>query len=216
MDFSQVDNGGGRKFTGLIIVILLHALIVWALVSGLARKVVEVIKSPIETKIIEEVKPPPPPPDTPPPPPPKMTAPPPPFIPPPEVSVQTPVTTNTISQTTTNAPPANQPFRPTPPAAAPAPAGPSRVAAVVDSRNCTKPEYPPKSLRNEETGTVTLQFLIGLDGKVVESKVEKSSGYRDLDIAARNALSLCKFVPGTVDGKPEQSWTRMQYVWKLE
>jgi len=94
--------------------------------------------------------------------------------------------------------------------------GPVRIPAVVDSRACSKPEYPPKSLRNEETGTVTLQFLIGLDGRVVESRVEKSSGYRDLDNAARNALSLCKFKPGTTDGKPEQSWTKMQYVWKLE
>ena len=90
------------------------------------------------------------------------------------------------------------------------------VPAVVDSRNCEKPEYPRKSLRNEETGTVTLQFLIGLDGRVVESKIDKSSGSRDLDNAARAALSLCKFKPGTVDGKPQQSWTKMQYVWKLE
>jgi len=60
-----------------------------------------------------------------------------------------------------------------------------------------------------------LQFLIGLDGKVADSKIERSSGFRALDAAAKNALSLCKFKPGLVDGKPQQSWTVVDYVWKL-
>ena len=34
--------------------IVLHLLIVWALVSGLARKVIEVVKGPIEVKVIED------------------------------------------------------------------------------------------------------------------------------------------------------------------
>ena len=214
MDFSEVERSPGKRFGGLAFVIVFHVFIAYALVSGLARNVVEIIKAPIETKLIEEIKPPPPPDKTPPPPPPKMTAPPPPFVPPPEISVQQTVSTNTISAVSREAPPTN--VLPPIQRAPVADTGPVRIAAVVDSRACTKPEYPPKALRNEETGTVTLQFLIGLDGRVVESKVEKSSGYRDLDIAARNALSLCKFKPGTVDGKPEQSWTKMQYVWKLE
>ncbi|MFD2270900.1 hypothetical protein ACFS07_06595 [Undibacterium arcticum] len=37
-----------------------------------------------------------------------------------------------------------------------------------------------------------------------------------MDKAARLALSICKFKPGTTDGKPEQSWTKVQYEWKLE
>lgn len=214
MDFSQVDNNPTKKLGGLVFVVVLHIFIVYALISGLARDIVEVIKAPIETKIIEEVKPPPPP-DTPPPPPPKMALPPPPFIPPPEVSVQQVASPNAIAAVSREAP-ANPVMPQIQKPVVAAATGPVRVPAVVDSRACSKPEYPAKSLRNEETGTVTLQFLIGLDGRVVESKVEKTSGYRDLDNAARNALSLCKFVPGTVDGKPEQSWTRMQYVWKLE
>ena len=46
---------------------MLHVLIVWAMVTGLARKAVEVVKQPIVAQIIEEVKPPPPPPPPPPP-----------------------------------------------------------------------------------------------------------------------------------------------------
>ena len=89
------------------------------------------------------------------------------------------------------------------------------TAAVVDAQACTKPDYPKNALRNGDTGTVMLAFLIGTDGKVADSRIEKSSGFRDLDRAAQAGLSLCKFKPGTVDGAPQQSWTKMQYVWSL-
>lgn len=214
MDFSETERNPTKKIAGIAFVILLHVLIVYALLTGLARKVVEVIKQPIETKIIEEVKPPPPKDLPPPPPPPKMVAPPPPFIPPPEVQIQQPPPQNTIAAVS-NIKPEN-PVMPQPQPQPAKPAESVRVPAVVDARACQKPEYPRKSVRNEEQGTVTLQFLIGLDGRVVDSRIEKSSGFKDLDNAARAALSLCKFKPGTVDGKPEQSWTKMTYVWKLE
>lgn len=105
----------------------------------------------------------------------------------------------------------------TAPAAEPAPrAAAVRTAAVVDARACKRPDYPRNALRNGESGTVTLALLVGTDGKVVESKVEGSSGSRELDRAAQAGLSLCRFQPGTVDGMPQQSWTRMQYVWNLD
>lgn len=68
----------------------------------------------------------------------------------------------------------------------------------------------------EEEGTVSLKFLIGVDGKVMQADIEKSSGFVRLDEAARNALSKCQFRPGTVDGKPEQSWANIKYTWRLE
>ena len=48
----------GRRSVGITIVVVFHIVLFYALVSGLARKVVEVVKAPLETKIIEEVKPP--------------------------------------------------------------------------------------------------------------------------------------------------------------
>ncbi|WP_374586334.1 energy transducer TonB [Pseudoduganella sp.] len=93
---------------------------------------------------------------------------------------------------------------------------PVRVAPIIDANNCAKPAYPAAALRNEETGTVSLAFLVGKDGKVASAKVERSSGSRDLDRAALNGLSLCRFTPGTVDGVPYESWFRMQYVWNLD
>jgi protein TonB len=78
------------------------------------------------------------------------------------------------------------------------------------------PKYPKAALMNEETGTVAMGFLVATDGKVIESKVEKSSGSKSLDKAALSALSLCKFKPGNKDGKPEQLWAKLDFVWKLE
>jgi protein TonB len=174
----------------------------------------------VETKIIEEVKPPPPPDLPPPPPPPEMKAPPPPFIPPVEVNVQQPPPPSPVAAVTNTKPPTTELPKAAPqaPPAPPAPPakGPSRTAAVVDFNSCAKPEWPRSSLRNEETGTVTLSFLIGVDGKVADSKIVKSSGYRELDKAAVNGISKCVFKPATVEGKPEQGWQSMQYVWTLE
>lgn len=90
------------------------------------------------------------------------------------------------------------------------------AAAVQASGTCRKPRYPPLSEIRAEQGTVQLKFLIGADGRVVESQVEQTSGYFRLDEAARTALSLCQFTPGTVDGKPEASWVSMKYTWRLE
>ena len=89
------------------------------------------------------------------------------------------------------------------------------VPATFDPKVC-KADYPKASLINEEQGTVTMSFLVSADGTVMESKVEKSSGYKNLDKAAIKALSACKFKPGTKDGKPEQGWTKVEYNWKLD
>lgn len=92
---------------------------------------------------------------------------------------------------------------------------PVHLAAQVDSNACAKPEYPLSSLRNQEEGTVNLAMLIGVDGKVLEAKVEKSSGSKALDRAAIAGLSLCKFTSGSIDGTPEKSWAKLQYVWSI-
>lgn len=200
-------QGGLRRFTGLIVVVVLHAALGYALVTGLARKIVEVIKPPIETKIIEEMKPPP---DQPPPPPPKLAPPPPAYIPPPEVNIQVSVasTQNVITSVTS---------KPLPVAPVQRAVTGVRVPPIIDAaRNCPKPEYPPASKRLEESGAVVLRFLIGTDGQVMDAKVETSTGYPRLDQAAIRSLSQCHFKVGTLDGKPEQSWASLKYVWQLE
>jgi len=222
MDFSGRQPEPGKKFLGIGLVILFHIVLVYALLNGLGNKIVQIVQAPLETKIVEEVKPPPPPPDTPPPPPPKLAAPPPPFIPPPEVLVQPQVQPQNTITAVSSVKPENPTFAKTQQTAPAEPAkatGPVTVPGVIDFNvaGC-KPEYPRASLRNEETGTVLLSVLIGADGSVAEVKVDKSSGFRGLDNAVRNQLlsGSCKNKPGTVDGKPQATWAKVQYVWRLD
>ncbi len=218
MSYAQPHEASTRRLTGLAAVVIFHAVMGYALVNGLARRIVEVVTHPLETKIIEEIKPPPPE-KQPPPPPPKLAAPPPPYIPPPEVQVQVPQNTpQSITAVTTVKPTA--PVAPPGQRVAPAPvvhrAPPVKTAAVVDARACEKPSYPAAAVRAGETGIVRLAFLIDVSGTAIESKIEQSSGSRRLDEAALNALGLCKFKPATVDGKPERAWAKIEYEWKLD
>ena len=96
---------------------------------------------------------------------------------------------------------------------------PAKALVIAPSRvesSCAEPRYPPASQRLREEGVVTLRFLISENGQVVSGTVDKSSGYKRLDDAALAALSLCKFKPATVDGKPRQEWSALRYRWELK
>ncbi len=190
-------------------VLVLHGLLLWAIQSGLARQVVKVTENTVEALLLSDNTPKPPPPPAPPPP--KTPPPPTPTAPAPVVpSTTAPVISVPV------APPAPAVAAPAP--TPPAPAAPAiRTAAVIQpGATCAKPDYPSASRRLEEEGTVTLRFLIGTDGRVLQAEIDKTSGYVRLDEAARNALAKCQFRPGTVDGKPEQSWASIRYAWRLE
>jgi len=87
---------------------------------------------------------------------------------------------------------------------------------LVDFASCAKPQYPADAVAAAHTGTVTLGMHVGLDGRVDATRIMRSSGHRNLDTAARDALALCTFVPGQAGGKPLAAWTAVQYVWTLE
>ena len=223
IDYASRQRASRKHVIGLTAVVVLHGLLFWAINSGLARKFVKVIKGPVEAVLLEETKPDIPPP--PPPPPPKNLPPPPPaYVPPVEVAVSAPPPVNAIAAVSNTpqpvAPPSPLPVQMNAPPALPAPPAPPAppvvTAAVINASGCEKPDYPNASKRLEEEGTVQLKFLVGVDGKVIESAIEKSSGFRRLDEAARAGLSKCQFKPGTVDGKPQQSWASMKYTWRLE
>jgi periplasmic protein TonB len=194
MDFSKRQADPRRHLAGITFVILFHAFIVYALMTGLATKVIEVVKAPIETKVIEEIKKPPPPPEVVVPPPPKMEAPPPPFIPPPEVQIQTPPPPQpTITATTPTPPPAPVAIAPVQPTApvAPAPAAPAPVSASVVCSNYTTvmgdAGFPREAARQGlEKGEVTVQFTLTASGEVRDVRAIRATH----PIFARNSVRL--------------------------
>ena len=72
MNFAQRQRDPRKHLAGIAAVILFHGFVIYALMTGLAKKVIEVVRAPIETKVIEEIKPPPPPVERLLPPPPKL------------------------------------------------------------------------------------------------------------------------------------------------
>ena len=91
----------------------------------------------------------------------------------------------------------------------------AEVPASFDPKKCAV-EYPKASLMNEEQGTTSASFLVGADGTVSESKLEKSSGFKNLDKAAQKDLGACKFKNGVKDGKPVDGVATVDWVWKLD
>ena len=77
--------------------------------------------------------------------------------------------------------------------------------------SCAKPEWPQEARRYELEGTTTLSFVVGLDGKPVSAKVEKSSGWSILDKASLIGLSRCVFPKPEAEGPPKPT----QFVWRL-
>ena len=196
MNYAQQQRNPSKHMMGIAAVIVFHILLVWALVSGLARKVVEVIKQPLETKIIEEVKPPAE--EAPPPPPPKFAPPPPPVIPPPEVSVAAPVNAGpTISAVTREKPP---PAPPAPPAAPPAPPAPkpavqTAIGAACPNATATMANipYPRNAQRDGITGSFIIEFTVAADGSITNPTVI-GQGHKYLTDAAKAAVMSFKCV----------------------
>jgi protein TonB len=223
VDFAEQQRKPGKHLVALSVVAVLHILLGYALVNGLATKVVEVIKGPIETKIIEEVKPPPPPPENLPPPP-KFQPPPPSFVPPPEVVVNPPPQMAPTITTTQEPPPVVAPVRiaPVAPEAPPVTSARAAVPTIVDASRCAPgpDDYPAAAVRSEATGTTLIRFTIDATGKVAGSQILKSAGssreHKMLDRVAVEKFSTCKFTPGTdATGKAVGATKDVEYVWKL-
>jgi protein TonB len=64
------------------------------------------------------------------------------------------------------------------------------------------PAYPRDALREGITGTVLLQVLVDVDGRPLQVEIQRSSGDRRLDVAARRqVLANWRFRPAMQDGR---------------
>jgi protein TonB len=215
MSYLQEEGWSRRTWYAVIAVAILHVLLGYALISGLAIKAVKVITGPLETVNIEEQAPPP---EEPPPPPPKLEDIPP-YVPPPDVQIETsappPPTISTQSAVPqpqpTVAPPAPPPAPPAPPAIAP-----TRAIPNPRNREVSPDDYPSASARAGEEGTTGIRVVIGTDGRVKDCQIVKSSGFPRLDErACQIATRRWRFKPATENGQPVESQLAQNYRWVL-
>ena len=190
MDYRFQTRDPSRRLKGIVIVVVLHAFLGYALVSGLARKGLNFVKKPLEAVVIQEVIIPPPPP--PPPPPkkiekplvvPKLDAPPPPYVPPPDVAPQ--VSSNAPSIVSVATPPTEPAVIAPPPPPAPVAIGPKRTTIGVACPKQVAPEMPRKALQDGTEGVVKAQ--IHIKGGVIQD-VTILSGPRVFHAAVKAAM----------------------------
>lgn len=188
----------GNRIIALIIVALIHIVLIYALVTGLAYEAAKkVIQRVTTVDIKEEVKK-----EEPPPPPKKVDLPPPPVAPPVKINVApAPPQIITVSEP----PPAPPPpaYFPPPPAAPPPPRfSPKGAVPKGNPGNwATTNDYPSRALREEREGTTGFRVSVGPDGRVTDCQVTSSSGHSDLDEAAcANIRRRARFAPAT-DGE---------------
>jgi protein TonB len=189
MAYADQKMSAGRIWS-IIIVALLHAILGYAFVSGLAMRVIEKAREDLKTFDVEE---PPPPEEEPPPPPPDQPTQPPPVTTVPPISRMQ--TTNPLSLPPSPPSPIPNFAPPAPPAPAgpppapppPPPPPPPRQAArapVHRSGTITNDDYPASAIRAEAQGTTTISMTIGADGRVTGCTVSRSSGNSSLDSTA--------------------------------
>jgi periplasmic protein TonB len=161
----------GNRVTALVIVGLIHVVLGYGLVTGLAFEGFKEVKKRLTTIDIEEEEPevePPPPPEV------KEVLKPA-FVPPPAIELPTPAP-----------PPAPPPEPPPPPlTAAPPPPPPPKPTPAQPKGNpanwATSDDYPSRALREDREGVTRFTVSVGPDGKVQSCSVTSSSGSADLD-----------------------------------
>lgn len=202
MAYADQDGMSTNRLVSVIIVVLLHVFLGYALVTGLAYDAVKSIKEKMTVVDVKEEEPPE---EEEPPPEPEKQIEPPVVSPPPLVKTVTPPPT----VRTVDTPPPAAPIVPT--AAPPAPAAPPPPPPPVAKRPNPIPkgnpgnwantnDYPSRALQQEREGTTGFRVTVGPNGRVTECSITSSSGHPDLDQATcSNVQRRARFDPA-LDG----------------
>jgi protein TonB len=192
MNFALQRPVAGNS-AGLVIVVLFHVLLGYALVNGLGRKMINVLKKPLDVAIIEEIR-------NPPPPAPKVLAPAakvmlpiPSFVPPPEVTVAAPPAQNVITTGSQPDPapvPMTTPVTVAPPTPAAQPAISVKLACPNHLIVRSQVPYPSQAQQMGLNGDVVIEFTVGVGGQIAEVTVVKSTSplFNDAAINAVHQL----------------------------
>ncbi len=195
MSYANRHQMSTNRTAGIIVVAIIHLILGYVLVTGLAYNVLK--KAAEDLKTFDVEKEPPPPPEEPPPPE-KRPDLPPAVAPPaivrispmaqPIISVPTPLV---ITPTARPAPP------PPPPPPPPRRIEPAKARANLASY-VSDDDYPDSAQRNDEQGTTGFRLDVGPDGRVSSCTVTSPSGSSSLDgTTCRLMKSRARFTPAT-------------------
>ena len=195
----HVQQNTQQKSLGIFIVIAFHVLLIWALTTGLAQRIINVLPLP-PLKVAPIIE--------------KVTPPPPIDLPKPNIDNKTQITVDT------NLPVVDFTGDNTGPQVIKRGDGGVIERAVVTKPrliHATKPDYPLAASRLGEEGTTGLSLYVTADGRVAEAKLFSTSGSTSLDNAAmKHALRNWAFTPCMEGDKAVACWHQTKLVWRLE
>jgi protein TonB len=188
-----------ERIIGVGFVGLLHVIAVYALVTGLAQKIVKAVPHDLTVTFTPEPEKPrekvevPKVPDLP-------VTPQDTEITPPDIVIETPVQ-----------PPVTMPVAP------PAQPVAADTAATSITSTHTTPPYPPMARKLGEQGTVKLKLTISTSGAVVAADIVQSSGFPDLDQTALSwVMAHWKYKPAVQGGVAVTSTAMAAVVFNLK
>lgn len=203
------------RVVAIVIVALLHAVLGYAFVTGLAYNVVK--KAAEDLNVFDVQDEPPPPEEPPPPPPPDKIIEPPPVVTPPPI-VRTNVAPPPAIVSVPKPPPVFVPTPITAPPPPPPPAVSKAAGAKGDpARWISDADYPPSAIRAGNEGTTGISWDINEQGRVENCTVTSSSGHADLDKAACTAITRRGRYSPAMDqaGNPIRSKASRRVRWVL-
>lgn len=204
-----------RKAVSIALVLLLHAVIGYAFVTGLAYQVIK--KAAQDLKVVDIKDQPPPPEQKPPPPPPEQKFEPPPIVAPPPI-VQAPVIAPPTVTTVATPPPVITPAAPPAPPPPPPPVISQAAGAKGDPAQwISNDDYPAAAQREQRAGVSKIAWTINEQGKVENCHTVESSGSPDLDeTACRLITRRGKYTPAKdQNGNPLKSTASRVVRWVL-
>ncbi|MEN3351920.1 MAG: periplasmic protein TonB [Betaproteobacteria bacterium] len=134
----------------------------------------------------------------------------------PESETPSPPAAITLEPNLTSPTPPSAPVAAAPPIEASAPIAviaPRFDAAYLQN---PAPAYPVASRRNREHGKVLLRVYVSAAGSAERVELGTSSGYRLLDLAAKDAVEKWRFLPARQAGQPVGAWVIVPIVFNLE
>ena len=78
-----------------------------------------------------------------------------------------------------------------------------------------QPAYPDSAQLNGEQGDVLVGVSVGASGKPRRLRIDRSSGYNDLDNAAAEAVAQWRFMPAVENGDTTSAWTTVKIHFEL-